>query len=62
MSDVLTREQWRIRFVAYMTKHSDIIDWQADEIADAAFDMMVDETPEESAETELSYMAQDAET
>lgn len=52
----LAEEQWKERYIAYMKKHSDIEDWQAEETADAAWLMAVDETPEEAAETELSYL------
>lgn len=53
----LTYDQWTDRYIAYMKKHSDISDWQAEESADAAWDMAIDEMPEESAQTELSYLA-----
>jgi hypothetical protein len=53
----LTEEQWKERYIAFMKKHSDIEDWQADESADAAWLMAEDESPEESAETELSYLS-----
>jgi hypothetical protein len=52
----LTEEQWKERYIAYMKAYSDIEDWQADESADAAWLMTEDETPEESAWTELSYL------
>ena len=50
----LNEEQWKERYIAYMKKHSDILDRQADESAAVAWDESTDETPEECAEEELS--------
>lgn len=50
----LNEGQWKERYIAYMKKHSDILDWQADESATVAWDESTDETPEECAEEDLS--------
>jgi hypothetical protein len=52
----LSEEQWKERYITYLRKHSDILDWQGDEFADAAWNTATDETPEECAATELSYL------
>lgn len=51
--DGLNEEQWKERYIAYMKKHSDIEDWQADESASVAWDESTDESPEECADAEL---------
>ena len=54
----LKEDEWKDKFVSYLIKYSDIEAWEAREIADEAWNMAYDETPEESAETELSYWAE----
>jgi len=51
----LNEAQWKERYIAYMKAHSDAEDWECNECASMAWDEAIDETPEECAETELSY-------
>jgi len=53
--DGLNEAQWKERYIAYMKAHSDALDWQCDESADASWEGSTDESPEECAEEELSY-------